>query len=77
MKKDTIAKRVVILLVILMLDHFTQASLNSIHLNQGIRRELRTRASTGFFTSTTTAITIFTAAIKPPSPGCLFRIMNA
>ncbi|GJU46664.1 hypothetical protein Tco_1203930 [Tanacetum coccineum] len=44
MKKDTtIAKRVVILLVILMLDHFTQASLNSFDLNQGIRRELRTR----------------------------------
>nr|GEZ12429.1 hypothetical protein [Tanacetum cinerariifolium] len=43
MKKNTIAKRVVILLVILMLHHFTQASLNSFDLNQGIRRELRTR----------------------------------
>ena len=35
MKKNTIAKRVVILLVILMLDQFTQASLNSFDINQG------------------------------------------
>nr|GEW88915.1 hypothetical protein [Tanacetum cinerariifolium] len=34
MKKNNIAKRVVILLVILMLHHFTQASLNS--FDQGI-----------------------------------------
>ncbi|GKC59517.1 hypothetical protein Tco_1087115 [Tanacetum coccineum] len=45
MKKNTLAKRVVILLVILMLDHVIQASSNSFDPNQGNRRELRTRIS--------------------------------
>ncbi|PWA95577.1 hypothetical protein CTI12_AA048210 [Artemisia annua] len=45
MKKNTLAKRVVILLVILMLDHIIQASSNSFYPNQGNRRELRTRIS--------------------------------
>nr|GEW09583.1 hypothetical protein [Tanacetum cinerariifolium] len=43
MKKNTLAKGVIILLVILMLDHFTQASSNVFDPSQGTRRELRTR----------------------------------
>ncbi|GJX25917.1 hypothetical protein Tco_0232213 [Tanacetum coccineum] len=45
MKKNSLAKRVVIiLLVIVMLVHFIQASSESVDPNQGNRRELRTRS---------------------------------
>nr|GEW68562.1 hypothetical protein [Tanacetum cinerariifolium] len=45
MKKNSLAKRVVIiLLVIVMLGHFIQASSESFDRNQGNRRELRTRS---------------------------------
>ncbi|GJX00097.1 hypothetical protein Tco_0184010 [Tanacetum coccineum] len=45
MKKNCLAKRVVIiLLVIVMLGHFIQASSESFDRNQGNRRELRTRS---------------------------------
>ncbi|PWA95580.1 hypothetical protein CTI12_AA048240 [Artemisia annua] len=43
MKKYTLPKRVVILLVILMLDHVMQASSNSFDPNQGSCRKLRTK----------------------------------